>query len=130
MVRVKTETSYILQCQHCRKTIKVDKLERDIEGWRIDSNSIPIQVNTISDIKCPDCVQKEYDALYNSEYMSKRLQTRYYNEKGHDFYDDLIKELDIEGNPKKDKFISILIDMRESYHDIYYRALEIVELIR
>lgn len=45
MVRVKTETSYTLQCQHCKnKTLKVEKLEREIQGWRIDGISSLVTV--------------------------------------------------------------------------------------
>ena len=128
MVKIKENLNYTITCSHCSNSIVIEKIEREVSGWRIESNSSPIRVNNIRDIKCPDCIKKEYDALYNGTF-EQRCRTRYFDEKDHNFYTELVIELNIADHPKRNKFINLVMDPDESWHNKYCYAQELVELL-
>ena len=136
MYNVKKTVSYEIKCSHCNNTIVVNKLEEyNKEGWRIIATSYPIIKDRIEDrikeVKCPICIKKEYDTLYNSKSITDRIKTKYYDEKEHNFYDDICIEFGIsKDHPKRNKFVSLIIDYEESWNNRYYYAEDLVELIK
>lgn len=129
MIKVKTETIYTLTCSHCNNEIKVSKFERKIDGWNIDSTTFPITINTIIDIKCPDCIKKEYDALYSSKKMTDRIKTDYYDKNYGIFINDLVVEFGLEDHPKINCFRQLVYQYEESFINKYYYAQDLAELM-
>lgn len=130
MIKINKQVSYTLKCCHCENTMTVTDFNK-VDGWKIISDTYPIKEDYIKDIKCPDCVRKEYDELYNSESIHDRVKTRYYYEEGHNFYTDLVKYLDIDNHPKRSVFINLVSDHGDDYlcNKLYF-AEELAQLLK
>jgi hypothetical protein len=130
-IHIRTTTKHTISCCHCTDSITVENLniEPEEKGWRIESNIYPIKIENIRDIKCPVCFKKEYDEKYNGDFES-RLHTEYYYEKGHNFYTDLAKYLEIENHPKLKIFMGLIREKDDSWHTKFCYANELYELIK
>lgn len=131
MVNIRTETNYNISCCHCSDSIKISKFERNVDGWEISSNTFPISIGTITDIKCPACIKKEHFTLFNSAKMSDRVKSKYYDDSEADFYDDICEEIGLKkDHPKRKVFVQLVFDYSESsWLNRYHYAIELSGLI-
>lgn len=72
-----------------------------------------------------DLIEKDHIASGMNRFEAQKLARAA-------FFADVKTELRIEDNPKADKMLNVAWDIGHSagYHDVYYEALDLVELIR
>lgn len=105
-VNIKKNVTYTIPCE-CGAKITVEKIEdaRD-KGWRIDSNTIPMNEKSVTAVFCPECLKKENERLFNSEDLRERIRGKYYDKYPEKFKADALEYVGLSGHEKADSIFA------------------------
>lgn len=109
---IKENKTYTLACK-CGESTTVSSLNI-VTDWRLESNTYPYTIQTISNVVCPKCIKIENDKNYYSENMRDRLKSDYYDVNEETFMVDALEYCGILNHPKASKAFSMAWEEKHS----------------
>jgi hypothetical protein len=132
---VKENKSFTISCK-CGETITVGMVDEAVgKKWDIKrsaySSNPSVEFKSVTEVRCPECAEKERLRKYNSSDIYERLSTDYYQDKPDEFREHAIDSVGLRTHPKADKAYALAYDHGHSggYSEILNALQDYADLL-